>query len=183
MRDGSLRILATKLRTGPLMCCCQNPFGFSAEPSADNSSSTKILWLPGLVEDTRSRSRSPAFRKGESTSTSATNWWFTEASRKRHDLLTQACPVLRRSGCFRPSDRLAGWDSHPLEIADFHGVLVSRRVSLFDELATRIWRSASKRASVCPQVPKTAKIRLLPDRQTLGPQRWYAGDDLTLGDS
>ena len=22
-----------------------------------------------------------------------------------------------------PSDRLAGWDSHPLEIADFHGVL------------------------------------------------------------
>ena len=23
----------------------------------------------------------------------------------------------------RPSDRLAGWDSHPLEIADFHGVL------------------------------------------------------------
>ena len=33
------------------------------------------------------------------------------------------CPVLRRSGCFRPSDRLAGWDSHPLEIADFHGVL------------------------------------------------------------
>ena len=31
--------------------------------------------------------------------------------------------LLRRSGCFRPSDRLAGWDSHPLEIADFHGVL------------------------------------------------------------
>ena len=25
----------------------------------------------------------------------------------------------------RPSDRLAGWDSHPLEIADFQGVLVS----------------------------------------------------------
>jgi hypothetical protein len=23
----------------------------------------------------------------------------------------------------RPSDRLAGWDSHPLEIAAFHGVL------------------------------------------------------------
>ena len=33
------------------------------------------------------------------------------------------CPVLLRSDCFRPSDRLAGWDSHPLEIADFHGVL------------------------------------------------------------
>ena len=31
--------------------------------------------------------------------------------------------LLRRSGCFRPSDRLAGWDSHPLEIADFHGIL------------------------------------------------------------
>jgi hypothetical protein len=30
---------------------------------------------------------------------------------------------VRRSGCFRPSDRLARWDSHPLEIADFHGVL------------------------------------------------------------
>ena len=28
-----------------------------------------------------------------------------------------------RSGCFRPSDRLAGWDLHPLEIADFHGIL------------------------------------------------------------
>ena len=27
--------------------------------------------------------------------------------------------LLRRSGCFRPSDRLAGWDSHPLKIADF----------------------------------------------------------------
>ena len=26
----------------------------------------------------------------------------------------------------RPSDRLAGWDSHPLEIAVFHGVLVCR---------------------------------------------------------
>jgi hypothetical protein len=31
--------------------------------------------------------------------------------------------LLRRPGCFRPSDRLAGWDSHPLEIADLHGVL------------------------------------------------------------
>jgi hypothetical protein len=30
---------------------------------------------------------------------------------------------MRRSGCCRPSDRLAGWDSHPLEIADFHGVV------------------------------------------------------------
>ena len=30
--------------------------------------------------------------------------------------------LLRRSGCFRPSDRLAGWDLHPLEFADFHGV-------------------------------------------------------------
>ena len=29
----------------------------------------------------------------------------------------------------RPSDRLAGWDSHPLEIADFHGILDCRRVS------------------------------------------------------
>jgi hypothetical protein len=27
--------------------------------------------------------------------------------------------LLRRSDCFRPSDRLAGWDLHPLEIADF----------------------------------------------------------------
>jgi hypothetical protein len=33
---------------------------------------------------------------------------------------------LRRSDCYRPSDRLAGWDSHPLEIADFHGVHVFR---------------------------------------------------------
>jgi hypothetical protein len=31
--------------------------------------------------------------------------------------------LLHRSDCFRPNDQLAGWDSHPLEIADFHGVL------------------------------------------------------------
>ena len=31
--------------------------------------------------------------------------------------------LLRRSGCFRPSDQLARWDSHPLEIAVFHGIL------------------------------------------------------------
>jgi hypothetical protein len=36
---------------------------------------------------------------------------------------THVVTFLRRSGCFRPSDQLAGWDSHPLEIADFHGVL------------------------------------------------------------
>jgi hypothetical protein len=29
------------------------------------------------------------------------------------------CPFLRRPDCFRPCDRLAGWDSHPLKIADF----------------------------------------------------------------
>ncbi len=28
--------------------------------------------------------------------------------------------LLRRSGCFRPRDRLAGWDLHPLEIVNFH---------------------------------------------------------------
>jgi hypothetical protein len=28
-----------------------------------------------------------------------------------------------RLGCFRPSDRLAARDSHPLKIADIHGVL------------------------------------------------------------
>jgi hypothetical protein len=36
---------------------------------------------------------------------------------------THVVTSLRRSDCFRPSDRLAGRDSHPLEIADFHGVL------------------------------------------------------------
>jgi hypothetical protein len=35
---------------------------------------------------------------------------------------------LRRSDCFRPSDQLAGWDSHPLEIADFHGVVGCPRI-------------------------------------------------------
>ena len=34
------------------------------------------------------------------------------------------CSFEANSGCFRPSDRLAGWDSHPLKIADFHGILV-----------------------------------------------------------
>jgi hypothetical protein len=37
--------------------------------------------------------------------------------------MTQAVRSWHRSGCFRSSDRLAGWDSHPLEIAVFHGVL------------------------------------------------------------
>jgi len=41
-------------------------------------------------------------------------------------VLQRICYLLRRPGCFRPSDRLAGWDSHPLEIADFHGILVFR---------------------------------------------------------
>ena len=39
-------------------------------------------------------------------------------------VLQQICYLLHRSGCFRPSDRLAGRDSHPLEIADFHGIHV-----------------------------------------------------------
>ena len=34
-------------------------------------------------------------------------------------VLQRICYLLHRSGCFRPSDRLAGWDSHPREIADF----------------------------------------------------------------
>jgi hypothetical protein len=34
-------------------------------------------------------------------------------------VLQRICCLLRRPGCFRPSDRLAGWDSHPLKIADF----------------------------------------------------------------
>ena len=42
---------------------------------------------------------------------------------------THVVTSLRRSGCFRPSDRLAGWDSHPLEIADFRGILDFRHVS------------------------------------------------------
>lgn len=44
----------------------------------------------------------------------------------RQRLVDTGCLVLRRPGCFRPSDRLAGWDSHPLEIADFHGLLSFR---------------------------------------------------------
>ena len=38
-------------------------------------------------------------------------------------VLQRICYLLRRPDCFRPSDRLAGWDSHPLKIADFHGIL------------------------------------------------------------
>ena len=34
-------------------------------------------------------------------------------------VLQQICYLLYRSGYFRPSDRLAGRDSHPLKIADF----------------------------------------------------------------
>jgi len=38
-------------------------------------------------------------------------------------VLHHICYLLRRSDGFRPSDRLAGRDLHPLEIADFHGIL------------------------------------------------------------
>ena len=38
-------------------------------------------------------------------------------------VLQRICYLLRRPDCFRPSDRLTSWDSHPLKIADFHGVL------------------------------------------------------------
>ena len=43
---------------------------------------------------------------------------------------THVVTSLRRSGCFRPSDRLAGRDSHPLEIADFtaYGVSGARKM-------------------------------------------------------
>jgi len=34
------------------------------------------------------------------------------------------CPCEANSGCFRTSDRLAVGNPHPLEIADFHGILV-----------------------------------------------------------
>ena len=44
-------------------------------------------------------------------------------------VLQRICHLLHRPGCFRPGDRLAGWDSHPLEIADFHGIPVFRDFS------------------------------------------------------
>ena len=47
-------------------------------------------------------------------------------------VLHHICYLLRRSDCFRPSDRLAGWDSHPLEIADFHAVPFFNCGSLHD---------------------------------------------------
>ena len=56
-------------------------------------------------------------------------------------VLQRICYLLRRPDCFRPSDRLAGWDSHPLKIADFHGVLPSRHFSLACLLrARRKWQ-------------------------------------------
>ncbi len=54
-------------------------------------------------------------------------------------VLPRICYLLRRPGCFRPSDRLAGWDSHPLEIANFHGILSSRD----PDSETAIWDSRS----------------------------------------
>ena len=44
------------------------------------------------------------------------------------ELLTQTVWSFVAFGCFRPSDRLAGRDSHPLEIADFHGVPSQRQL-------------------------------------------------------
>jgi len=34
-------------------------------------------------------------------------------------VLQRICYLLRRPDCFRPSDRLARWDSHPLKIVNF----------------------------------------------------------------
>ena len=44
-------------------------------------------------------------------------------------VLQRICYLLRRPDCFRPSDRLAGWDSHPLEIDGLRGVLRLRHRS------------------------------------------------------
>ncbi len=38
------------------------------------------------------------------------------------EVLQQLCYLHHRSDCFRLERPVAGWDSHPLEIADFHGI-------------------------------------------------------------
>jgi hypothetical protein len=60
-------------------------------------------------------------------------------------VLQRICYLLRRPDCFRPSDRLAGWDSHPLKIADFHGILDSRFVSQSIEFLILAVRSVASR--------------------------------------
>jgi hypothetical protein len=45
----------------------------------------------------------------------------------------RVCYLLRRSGCFRPSDRLAGWILYPLEIAVF-----SRHTGISRHLSRRL---------------------------------------------
>jgi hypothetical protein len=43
------------------------------------------------------------------------------------------------SGCFRLSDRFIEWDSQPLEIADFHGILVFSESRETQEKAELRW--------------------------------------------
>jgi hypothetical protein len=63
------------------------------------------------------------------------------------------CPVLHRPGCFRPSDRWAGWDSHPREIADVHGVPSFRNaVVRRHEHSVRILASSMTEVAALPFV-------------------------------
>ena len=72
----------------------------------------------------------PVFRSISSSRPVHTRFGLPVRSITQGDLYqstsTHVVTSLRRSGCFRPSDRLAGRDSHPLEISDFHGVLSFR---------------------------------------------------------
>jgi hypothetical protein len=66
---------------------------------------------------------------------------------------THVVTSLRRSGCFRPSDRLAGWDSHPLEIADFTAYW------FVDQFLVLFYVSRLRR---CRQSPQTSAERRSP---------------------
>ena len=62
--------------------------------------------------------------------------------------------LLRRSDCFRPSDRLAGRDSHPLEIADF-----SRRTDFSGRKDGPVKGMSSRHSGTVPEFGRFSGIR------------------------
>ena len=66
--------------------------------------------------------------------------------------ISELVASLHRFGCFRPSDRWAGWDSHPREIADLHGVLGLRHLWSRREHIVRIPASSMTEVVALPFV-------------------------------
>ena len=110
--------------TRPTMCCGER--SMARQPTTTPGERTSARCSVKLLQV---RPMSPN-RQHSSCSLSQPSRHFPPVAAKRYPTVAsnerrQVWPISNTSGfgCFRPSDRLAGWDLHPLEIADFYGVL------------------------------------------------------------